>query len=324
MRRKGKEDDNGEIGRKYFPWNYDLDQVLVQCINILAEDKKIDAKEKFTSGAYKELERLMEQERPRCGLKADPNIISRCKTLKAKFLALQELRGFSGWDDTKKMVILDETSYADYVAKHSHCAKLNRVPFPSYDGLAKVFDKVRATGESAIGMEELENGCPIIEVQKNLVLGWKNTHFGDDESSLSTPMDKRAREQSTPPTPTTDDQSNPPSSVDKDTPSEAIPPEATNRAKKTRHLSSQVGSEIAELKPMILKKINSLESMVEEANTVHKQRSMLYQELRKVEGLTDKQIWAATVSLGKDGSMLEIFFNLEGEDRKKFIHCLLR
>ncbi|CAN1172014.1 hypothetical protein LINPERHAP2_LOCUS29929 [Linum perenne] len=58
----------------------------------------------------------MEQERPRCGLKADPNIISRCKTLKAKFLALQELRGFSGWDDTKKMVILDETSYADYVA----------------------------------------------------------------------------------------------------------------------------------------------------------------------------------------------------------------
>ncbi|CAN1789547.1 hypothetical protein LINPERHAP1_LOCUS18522 [Linum perenne] len=73
----------------------------------------------------------MEQERPGCEVKADPNIISRCKTLKAKFLALHELRGLSGsgWDDTKKMVIVDETSYADYVAKHSHCAKLNRVPF---------------------------------------------------------------------------------------------------------------------------------------------------------------------------------------------------
>ncbi|CAN1130324.1 hypothetical protein LINPERPRIM_LOCUS13152 [Linum perenne] len=267
----------------------------------------------------------MEQERPGCGVKADQNIISRCKKLNEKFLALQELRGLSGsgWDDTKKMVILDETSYADYVAKHSHCAKLNRVPFPSYDGLAKVFDKVRATGESAIGMEELEKGCPTIEVQKNLVLGWKNTHFGYDESSPPTPMDKRAREQSTPPTPTTDDQSNPRTPVDKDAPSDAIPPDATNRAKKTHRSSSQVGSEIAELKPMILKTINSLESMVEEANTVHKQRSMLYQELRKVAGLTDKHIWAATVSLGKDGSMLEIFFNLEGEDRKKFILCLL-
>ncbi|CAN1182684.1 hypothetical protein LINPERHAP2_LOCUS36109 [Linum perenne] len=223
MRRKRKEDDNGETGRKYFPWNGDLDQVLVQCFNILAEDKKIDAKGKFASGAYKELERLMEQERPGCGVKADPNIVSRCKTLKAKFLALQELR------------------------KHSHCAKLNRVPFPSYDGLAKVFDKVRATCESAIGMEELEKGCHTIE----------------------------------------------------DAPSEAIPPEATNRAKKTRRSSSQVGSEIAELKPMIQKTINSLESMVEEENIVHKQRSMLYQELRKVEGLTNEQIWLQLRALGR-------------------------
>ncbi|CAN1193926.1 hypothetical protein LINPERHAP2_LOCUS42265 [Linum perenne] len=131
---------------------------------------------------------------------------------KGKFLALQELRGLSGsgWDDTKKMVIVDENSYADYVAKHSHCAKLNRVPFPSYDGLAKVFDKVRATGESAIRIEELEKGCPTIEVQKNLMLGRKNTHFGDDKSSPPTPTNKRAREQSNPPMPIADEESNPP------------------------------------------------------------------------------------------------------------------
>ncbi|CAN1148475.1 hypothetical protein LINPERHAP2_LOCUS16495 [Linum perenne] len=149
----------------------------------------------------------MEQERPGCGVKADPNIISRCKTLRTKFLVLQELRGLSGsgWDDTKKMVIVEETSYVDYVAKHSHCAKLNRVPFPSSDGLAKVFDKVRANGESDIGMDELEKGCRTIEVQKNLMLGWKNTHFGDDESSPPTPTDKCAREQSNHLTPIADE-----------------------------------------------------------------------------------------------------------------------
>ncbi|CAN1133366.1 hypothetical protein LINPERHAP2_LOCUS7609 [Linum perenne] len=60
----------------------------------------------------------MLEENTNCGVKANPNIVSRCKTLKAKFLALQELRGLSGagWDDVKKMVDINDILYVEYVA----------------------------------------------------------------------------------------------------------------------------------------------------------------------------------------------------------------
>ncbi|CAN1125284.1 hypothetical protein LINPERHAP2_LOCUS2821, partial [Linum perenne] len=92
-------------------------QLLVQCIQVIAEDKKVDEKGKFANGAYLLLERLMLEKKLNCGVKASPNIISRCKTLKGKFLAIQELRGLSGigWDDVKKMVDINDTSYAEYV-----------------------------------------------------------------------------------------------------------------------------------------------------------------------------------------------------------------
>ncbi|CAN1177747.1 hypothetical protein LINPERHAP2_LOCUS33284 [Linum perenne] len=89
----------------------------------LVVDKKIDPKGKFNPGAYDELERMMLVDKPGCGIKADPNIISRVKTLKAKFLALQELRGLSGagWDDGAKQVDIDDTVYAEYVAVRMLC-----------------------------------------------------------------------------------------------------------------------------------------------------------------------------------------------------------
>ncbi|CAN1153990.1 hypothetical protein LINPERHAP2_LOCUS19746 [Linum perenne] len=61
---------------------------------------------------------MMLVDKPRCGIKADPNLISRVKTVKAKFLALQELRGLSGagWDDCAKQVDMDDIVYAEYEA----------------------------------------------------------------------------------------------------------------------------------------------------------------------------------------------------------------
>ncbi|CAN1825293.1 hypothetical protein LINPERHAP1_LOCUS35955, partial [Linum perenne] len=163
----------------------DLDQLLVKSILAIADDKKVDEKGKFANGAHTLLERLMLHEKPNCGVKASPNIVSRCKTLKAKFLAVQELRGLSGagWDDVKKAVDIDDTSYAEYVEKHPHCAKLNRVPFPCYDGLEKVFGKIRATGKSAIGIEELDQPVPNIEFVGNMQLGWKSSGSGENQPS---------------------------------------------------------------------------------------------------------------------------------------------
>ncbi|CAN1240099.1 hypothetical protein LINGRAPRIM_LOCUS2603 [Linum grandiflorum] len=87
-------------------------------MHTLVDLKKVDDKGCFAPGAYKDLERMLEEEKPGCGVKSDPNIVSRCKLLKKRFLAVQELKNLSGagWDEVRKMVVIDDTVYADYVA----------------------------------------------------------------------------------------------------------------------------------------------------------------------------------------------------------------
>ncbi|CAN1154410.1 hypothetical protein LINPERHAP2_LOCUS19997 [Linum perenne] len=260
----------------YFPWNDELDRVLVKCMRNLVDENKIDPKGKFIAGAYIVLEQMMEHEKPGCKVKADPNIISRVKTLKGKFLAMQELRGLSGagWDDVAKSVDIEDTVYDEYVANHEHCTKMNRVPFPLYDGLAYIFGKVRATGKGAIGAEELESGCPTIEVPNKMQLGWNyaNSNTGtepseqpninqEEESDVPSPMSGRA----------------PPS-------------EATNRPKRARRSNPIGGDEVSGLTPLIEDIVTSLRSMAHESDVVHKQRAMVFTEIRKIECLTEDQV----------------------------------
>ncbi|CAN1240098.1 hypothetical protein LINGRAPRIM_LOCUS2603 [Linum grandiflorum] len=117
-RKKKKEDETEQPGREYFTWTDELDQLLVRCMHTLVDLKKVDDKGCFAPGAYKDLERMLEEEKPGCGVKSDPNIVSRCKLLKKRFLAVQELKNLSGagWDEVRKMVVIDDTVYADYVA----------------------------------------------------------------------------------------------------------------------------------------------------------------------------------------------------------------
>ncbi|CAN1138321.1 hypothetical protein LINPERHAP2_LOCUS10599 [Linum perenne] len=320
MARKRKDEEVGDSGRKYFAWNDELDKILVKNMTTLVNDKKMDSKGKFLPGAYKELERLMEVYKPGCGVKADPNIISRCKTLKAKFLAVHELRGLSGasWDDTVKMVDIEHTVYNDYVEKHPHCAKLNRVPFPCYDALAFVFGKALANGKRAVELKELNHGSPPIEVPKTLLLGWVNSDQGNAQTETNKKQnEEQGTEQTESPTPDEEHMSVTP-------PEKGTQSEATSRPKKMRCSNDEGGSEIAELKPMIEKTVTYLQSMLGESNTVHKQRSMLYEEVGKIEGLTQDQVMDATISLGKDDGMLQIFFSMDSEHvRKRFIERLL-
>ncbi|CAN1193371.1 hypothetical protein LINPERHAP2_LOCUS42008, partial [Linum perenne] len=196
-------------------------------MNTLVADKKINLKCKFNPGAYEELERLMLVDKPACGVKTDPNIVSRVKTLKAKCHAIQELRGLSGagWDEA------------------SHCAKLNRVPFSLYDGLAFVFGKPRATGKGPIGSEELNKVCPPIEEPQGLKLDWINPteckgelETGDEGNNPS-------------------NQNNPPTTAIEPTPipptEKATPSEASSQPKRMRRSTTTSGSEVLELKPIL-------------------------------------------------------------------------
>ena len=65
----------------------------------------------FRSGYLGQLEKIIEQKIPNCGLKADPHILSRVKTLKKQTLAISDMiansSGFS-LDHENKMIVCEK------------------------------------------------------------------------------------------------------------------------------------------------------------------------------------------------------------------------
>ncbi|CAN1145896.1 Uncharacterized protein At2g29880 [Linum perenne] len=319
MSRKRKDDDNGDARRKYFPWTDELDQVLVRNMQTLVVDKKIDLKGKFSPGAYDELERLMLADKPDCGIKADPNIISRVKTLKAKFLALQELRGLSGsgWDDVTKQVDVDDTVYAEYIVKHPHCAKLNHVAFPLYDGLACVFGKGRATGKSAVGLEELNRVCEPTVDTEGMMMDWINIEAPNEQPEFGDEGNNPNDHTSLPPAA---DEQTQPFQTEQTTQSDA-----SSKPKRMRRSARTSGSEVVELKPILEDAVSSLKSMLVESDAVHSQRNRLVDELKKIDRMSRAQVMDAAVALGKDDLMLQIFYNMDDpEDRECLVERVTR
>ncbi|CAN0899639.1 hypothetical protein LINGRAHAP2_LOCUS20391 [Linum grandiflorum] len=237
---------------------------------MLVESRKIDPKGKFVAGAYLLLEDMIERAKPGCGVKADPNIMSRVKTLKQKFLAVQELRVLSGagWDETPKMVILDDHVFAEYVQNHKHCAKLNKVSFPCYDGLEFVYGKARANGAGAVGLDELREKipCPTIEVPNNLLLGWEPTQF--EQPTEPTGMQNEeakfvAVDDKVPPTTPT---------------GKAQKSDATSRPKKVRRTtkSSPATDEGDALQPILKAAVDNLQSMTGQSDQTNNLKDNLF------------------------------------------------
>ncbi|CAN1121054.1 hypothetical protein LINPERHAP2_LOCUS552 [Linum perenne] len=100
--------------------------------------------------------------------------------------------------------------------------------------------------------------------------------------------------------------------------------EATSRRKRARRSFNAGGSEVIDLTPLIENAVGSLRSMAKDSDTVHKQRSEVCIEIGKIPGLTEDQVVDAMLRLGKDDSLLEIFFNINSDhSRKRFIEHLL-
>ncbi|CAN1240102.1 hypothetical protein LINGRAPRIM_LOCUS2603 [Linum grandiflorum] len=260
---------------------------------------------------------MLEEEKPGCGVKSDPNIVSRCKLLKKRFLAVQELKNLSGagWDEVRKMVVIDDTVYADYVAKHTHCAKLNRVPFPLYDCLDIVFGKGRATGTKVVGIEELRKPCPQIEIPTNMMLGWSKDSVGAEPTTRENAAECEANfvdlEDEVPPT----------------TPTyKGNQTDATTRPKKKRRTSiTTENGDDDELKPLFKETVQTLKTLVGESVNQKTKRAQLVIEIAKIGGITRAQAVKAAYILAGDNQRMEVFFDLETEEeRKEWIEVVLQ
>ncbi|CAN1788354.1 hypothetical protein LINPERHAP1_LOCUS18018 [Linum perenne] len=71
----------------------------------------------FKPGAYPQMEKMMEVFAHEAGIKADPHLRSRHKTLKKQYVAVQLLKSQSGygWNDEMKCPDIEDGIYNDFV-----------------------------------------------------------------------------------------------------------------------------------------------------------------------------------------------------------------
>ncbi|CAN1175219.1 hypothetical protein LINPERPRIM_LOCUS30711 [Linum perenne] len=243
-------------GRSYKPWTAQLDAALIKGMKEVMDNGLIE-NGKFKPGAYKALEKKLFARFPEVDMKANPNIKSRVKTLKIKFVAVQLI--------------------------NTLCANKNRVPYPTYDEMLAIFGKRRATGSK---VKKIIDPAPEPSAETNFdstpntfvregspdeVIRAMEDNFVDDmlntENAPSTePFRKRCVEES---------------------PSDAN----TQAKKKKRQTADETFAEditsklVGRFEPMINRTIEALGGMLaEEAVVELRERDMLVNELKKLDG----------------------------------------
>ncbi|PKI48020.1 hypothetical protein CRG98_031613 [Punica granatum] len=112
----------------------------------------------FKSGYLPELEKMLLEKLPNCGIKARPHIESRLKTLKKKWAIVYDMMlnisGF-GWDSTRKMVTAEDDVWEAYVATHKEAAPFRLKSFSHFEELSIIYAKDRAIGKDAQAVEDI-------------------------------------------------------------------------------------------------------------------------------------------------------------------------
>ncbi|CAN1129069.1 hypothetical protein LINPERHAP2_LOCUS5020 [Linum perenne] len=312
-------------GRAYKPWTTQLDAALIKAMKDVMENGLIE-NGKFKPEAYKALEKKLFALFPEVDMKADPNIKSRVKTLKIKFDAVQLLKSQSGygWNDELKCPDIEDQVYDDFVKIHPECANKNRVPYPTYDDMLLIFGKGRATGSK---VKQITDPAPepsaetnpdaapktfVRERSPDEVIRAMEDNFIDDmlnteNAPYTEPAKKRCVEES--------------------------PSDSNTQAKKKKRqtldetFAEDITSKLlGRFEPMIDRTIEALGGMLaEEAVVELKERDMLVNELKKLDGLSEDEMFDATLLLLECDNKLRMFYRLDSiDEKKKFIMRMLR
>ncbi|GKB19959.1 ribonuclease H-like domain-containing protein [Tanacetum coccineum] len=140
-------------------WTTDEDTKLVDALmKIRLSGKYTDVyNNKFRTGYLEALERMLNVSLPNMGIKADPHIKSRLKTLRNNLkivndmLVGKHMSGFS-WDHEKLCVDADDHVWDKYIKIKKTAARFRKWPFPHYDKLCIIYGKERVRGLRADGI----------------------------------------------------------------------------------------------------------------------------------------------------------------------------
>ncbi|KAI4350192.1 hypothetical protein L6164_004668 [Bauhinia variegata] len=108
------------------------------------------------------MEGYRNQRVPGCGIKGNPHIQSRQKTLKNRWQIVHDMLYWPnssrfGWDSVNNAVIADNAVWVEYVKLHKKAALFRHIPFPYFDNLCIVWAKDSASGKEAETINDILN-----------------------------------------------------------------------------------------------------------------------------------------------------------------------
>ncbi|XP_047325990.1 uncharacterized protein At2g29880-like [Impatiens glandulifera] len=188
---------NGKVStRTKRCWSDEEDALLIQILLELHSTGKYKADRGFKPGLFQATEREFEQRMPGCGIRADPHIYSRIKTLKTHFGTVYDMlygstSGF-GWDPIRKCVVADKHVWDSYLQSHKNAAPFKDKSFRYFDELAIIFGVDRANGNGAVDYVRAEDDVNRGDEQLGCNLE------DDFTDHISTPVSQPTTERSSP------------------------------------------------------------------------------------------------------------------------------
>lgn len=313
--------DTVERGRgknKHF-WTMDEDAALLESLHELYQSTKWRGDSGFKNGYTIQLETMMERKLPDCGLKASPHIESRIKTLKSKYFALSEMlsRNGFGWNDKQMMLICDKRVYNEWVKSHREANGLYGKPFLHYNTLKEIYGKERASGDNVRSSNEKEEIRGEDADQEDLDIDVDlHSNPGADVNVETQADGSRDYEVSF---------TQQPSSRRRK--SRENSPSVSNWKRKVRNkvmeeMSKSFGSMAASMATMA-QKIDGLINVWSNDKEVANMQAKLDNELTKIEGLTELQVFRVTNILATKHDLLRVFFSMSKERRRPYVFNLL-
>ncbi|KAL5544953.1 hypothetical protein UlMin_008737 [Ulmus minor] len=258
----------------------------------------------FKDGYLDQVEYMMEHKLPDCQIKA-AEIERRVNSLKEKYFAITQMKTLAGldWDEDKMMIIGDETVYDDWVKISKRERKLFDKPFRHYYALKGIYGKDRASGNgynnvktqeeilgtnlgTAVNIEPRVEGHNIPFDQQQTLQRRKFSEISATVADCGRRVRNRVMEDNQP------------------------------------EKSKNYGSVEACVAAMELK-IDNLINVSSSDKEVADLQAKLDNELSKIKGLSELQVFRATNILASKLDLLRVFFGMSEERKKIYVLNLL-
>ncbi|KAK9714721.1 hypothetical protein RND81_06G114600 [Saponaria officinalis] len=278
---------------------------LIDCLLELSGDQQWKGEGGFKNGYLNQLELMLNNKFPGCGLKDVPHIESKYKWFKYKYPVVSKMvSGTSGfqWDDQTKMIKCERQAYEDFCKTHPKAGGLWRTPFPYLEKLDEVFGLNRATGITS----ELPNDS--INNLEQETVNLDNDSDDDDTSIYQSHFSVASDTQSQPP------------------PAKKMKKEKTPKGSHKKRASQFV--DLTSLDDMttsftgFMKDMSSHLATIADAMSttqereieVVEQKKMLLSEIASLPGITQAEAIRAASLFSSNTSQMDVFFSSPNDD----------